>query len=337
MAGSSMDGLDLCHATFRKSDDEWAFELNECETIRYPKDLYNRLVNAPKIAHEKQKQLDLDFGEWVAATINNFQSGLPSVELLGIHGHTVIHNPQKKISWQLGCGSTIAKKTCLPTVTDFRTKDVLSGGQGAPLVPLGDFLLFNEYDACINLGGIANLSLKENLTAWDICPCNQVLNFFARKLGREYDEDGAWARQGIFDKSFYEKISQLPFFIQQPPKSLPNNYISPTFLGDFDPINGLHTYCHFIADSIQQSIYSKTVSRTLMTGGGALNSFLIEQIKSRLKGLSVEIPNEQLVSFKESLIFAFLAIKRVRNEINVLSSVTGSSKDTSSGVIHLPE
>ncbi len=337
MAGSSMDGLDLCQVTFRLKADKWTFQLNDCETISYPEILYDRLANAHSFDLNKQKELDIEFGEWIATIINNFREALPKVDLLGIHGHTVIHKPEMHISWQLGNGSIIAKHTGLPTVTDFRIEDVCNGGQGAPLVPLGDFMLFSEYNICINLGGIANLSLKNDKTAWDICPCNQVLNFFAEKLGKSYDYNGSMARKGSFNQLFYDNLNTFPFFTQEPPKSLPNNYITHEMLESIEPIDGLHTYCHFIADAIQRSIHDSMNSRILITGGGAFNSFLIELIKSRLKGLSVEIPDKKIAAFKESLIFAFLGIKRFRNEINVLSSVTGASKDSSSGVIHLAE
>lgn len=336
MAGSSMDGLDLAHVNFTRLENEWEYRLGKCTTIQYPADLYQQLkdsVNEKKVVLNK---LDKEFGQWIAQSINNFRSGLGhEIDLLSIHGHTVIHKPNEGISWQLGDGSTIAKATRASTVTEFRTNDVQCGGQGAPLVPFGDYNLFSSYDACLNLGGIANISIKESRTAWDICPCNQILNFFSEKLGKQFDENGDIARSGKLDDSFKEKIMNLQYFNLTPPKSLPNNYIKPDLLESVDPINGLYTYCKVIAEQIKRSL-SPDGYRLLITGGGAFNTFLVETIVKNLGNCTVQVPDEKLVAFKESLIFAFLGLKRLRNEINTLSSVTGASKDTSSGVIHLP-
>ena len=335
MAGSSMDGLDLAYVHFTKTSDGWIFDLKKSEVIAYPEDLYDQLKDA--INHDKthKAKLDLRFGTWISNAINEFKKDLPDIDILGIHGHTVIHEPKNKVSWQLGDGQTIANRTGIPAVTDFRTLDVENNGQGAPLVPFGDFELFHEYDACLNLGGIANISVLETREAWDICPCNQVLNFFAQKLGKNFDYDGKLAKQGNFISSFYSEISSMSFFSVPPPKSLPNNFISNGTLDQVQPEDGLNTYCQFVADQIGASL--KGSGKLLVTGGGAFNGFLIEKIKESLESWSVVIPDQNLITFKESLVFAFLALRRFRNETNTLSSVTGASKDLSSGVIHLPE
>ncbi len=336
MAGSSMDGLDLAHVTFSQEQDEWTFEVEKATTFPYDPALFERLKTSPSIDLKKQQELDVDFGLWIAERINEFKSGINKVDLLGIHGHTVIHKPEDGISWQLGDGRIITKKTNILAVTDFRSLDVKLGGEGAPLVPLGDFLLFQEYDACLNLGGIANISLKKNQTAWDICPCNQVLNFFAEKLGKPFDEGGALARSGKIDQDFYSELSKLPYFSQSPPKSLPNNFISKEILDTINPLDGLKTYSQIIAEQISLNLRAVDPGKILITGGGALNHFLVDSIKECLKDWEVIIPEKDLILFKESLVFAFLALKKFRNEINTLSSVTGASKDSSSGVIHLP-
>ena len=336
MAGSSMDGLDLSYVVFEQKENEWHYNLGKCETIEYPQNFYERLKESPTQNKGIQEKLDEDFGEWIAKSINEFMKGLPPVDLPGVHGHTVAHNPKQKISWQLGSGEVISSKLEIPTVTDFRSKDINYGGQGAPLVPYGDFTLFNQYDACLNLGGIANISIKESKTAWDICPCNQVLNFFAAKLGSPFDADGFLARSGNFNSSFHSNITSTAYFNQAPPKSLPNNFLDSKILDSIDPKDGLNTYCDIIAELVQKSLSTSNGSKLLITGGGTFNGFLIGLIRQKLKAWDVHIPGEKLVAFKESLVFAFLALKRLRNEINILSSVTGASKDTCSGVIHLP-
>ena len=336
MAGSSMDGLDLAFVTFHQSARRWEYQLEKCTIIPYPDAFLEQLKSSPNLYRDEQEKLSVDFGKWIAESINEFCKGLPKPDLLGVHGHTVIHRPHEQISWQLGDGRTIASMTRITTVTDFRTLDVELGGQGAPLVPYGDFHLFDEYDACLNLGGIANISIKEKAIAWDICPCNQVLNFFANKLGKPYDENGTLAKSGAFDRPFFEQISRLEYFTQEPPKSLPNNFISPTLLNEVIPEKGLHTYTAVIADQIANSLERASGSKLLITGGGAFNSYLIDCIRSKLDDWTVIVPIAELVEFKESLVFAFLALIRLRNEINTLSSVTGATKDSSSGVIHRP-
>ncbi len=336
MAGSSMDGLDLAHVIFTKDQNGWSYRLEKCEIIPYDTKILSTLNAAEKLSQLEKEKLDVQFGQWIGEKVNIFVSDIEKVDLLGVHGHTIVHQPENNISWQLGRGEIIAKSAHLPTVTEFRTEDVQNGGQGAPLVPFGDFTLFQEYDACLNLGGIANISLRENHTAWDICPCNQVLNFFAKKLDKFYDHNGELASRGKIDSDFYSRISQINYFKQPPPKSLPNNFISYQLLESIDALDGLHTYTKIIAEHIGNSVSKKSSGKMLITGGGAFNVFLIKLIKSELVEWNIEIPEPNLINFKESLIFAFLALKRTRNEINVLATVTGAGKDTSSGVIHLP-
>ncbi len=336
MAGSSMDGLDLAHVTFKQAEDGWSFKLGKCVTTPYDKILYKRLKASTSVDLNEQKKIDVDFGRWIGIQINEFKSDLDEIDLVGVHGHTVIHQPENGISWQLGKGSVIANTCETPTVTEFRTLDVDLGGQGAPLVPLGDFILFKEFDACLNLGGIANVSVQGGKIAWDICPCNQVLNYYAEKLGHRYDQGGALARSGKMNDILYSQLSHLTYFSQKPPKSLPNNFIDLQILDSVDPIDGLHTYSNFVANQIEKSLAEHDGSKLLITGGGAFNKFLIELISKKLSDWKVIVPNEKLIAFKESLIFAFLALRKLRNEINVLASVTGASKDSSSGVIHLP-
>lgn len=336
MAGSSMDGLDLSHVVFSIEPKGWNYQLKKCETIFYDKGIFSRLKNAHRLDRDEQESIDVEFGNWIGEKVSRFKNDIEQIDLAGIHGHTLIHKPEDEISWQLGRGDIIAKIIKLPTVTEFRTEDVKNSGQGAPLVPFGDFTLFEGYDACLNLGGIANISLKESQTAWDICPCNQVLNYFSNKLGKSFDQGGELAEKGQMNLAFYSAISKIDFFHQSPPKSLPNHFINQSLLDPVDPTDGLYTYCQIIAEQINQSLEDPSPGKLLVTGGGAFNEFLISKIESELKGWEVIIPDSKLIDFKESLIFAFLALKRFRNEVNVLASVTGAAKDSSSGVIHLP-
>lgn len=335
MAGSSMDGLDIAYMEFRERE-KWEFHYLDGVTLPYEEGLKKRLIESPNQSKAAQSQLDIDFGRWIASQINNFKEKLNKVDLVAVHGHTVIHKPQEGISWQLGSGQVIANQCQVLTVSDFRSEDIRLGGQGAPLVPFGDFTLYDEYDACINLGGISNISIKASRSAWDICPCNQVLNFFSKKIGKPFDKNGNMARKGSFDHEFYHRLSAHDFFSQAPPKSLPNHFFEKSFLEAIDPYDGLHTYCHFIAHQIGASIPKGKPLKILITGGGAHNTFLIEQIKLAIDKCDVIVPDKKIIEFKEAIIFGFLGLIKLRGEINVLASVTGASKDSSSGVIHLP-
>lgn len=337
MAGSSMDGLDLALVRFEKNGD-WHYEVLRCITLTYPSEVYEMLKASKTKTMEELADSDIAFGQWIGKEIHAFLNG-EHAELLAIHGHTAIHRPEEGISLQLGNGAVIAQITGIPTITAFRSQDVSLGGQGAPLVPFGDFQLFREYDVCLNLGGIANLSLKDRQLAWDICPCNQVLNYFARQLGQDYDEGGQLGKKGQLDHSFLDRISTLSYFSAPPPKSLPNEFLSASLLGETKPLDGLRSYSYFIANQIAhdlEELQSKK-SKMLVTGGGAFNDFLVSQIRDALPDWEVIIPDQTTISFKEAIVFAFLGLMRHLNKTNVLSSVTGSSKDTSSGVIHLPK
>ncbi len=335
MAGSSMDGLDVALIDFIL-DNNWHFTLRDCATIAYPRPLFHELKNAPKRSFEEKKSLDIRYGTWIGKRIKSFL-GKRAVELIAVHGHTVLHEPSNKISWQLGSGKEIAGITGIQTVTDFRTLDVSFGGQGAPLVPLGDFELFGSNHACLNLGGIANISIKESKTAWDIAPCNQVLNYYASRLGIPYDDQGKMARKGKFNEEYVKKISFNTYFNQLPPKSLQNAFIPQEVLDTVNPHDGLSSYCHFLSNQITKDLVEYGAGRLLVTGGGAFNTFLIELISGHLHGWEVILPKKDIVSYKEAIIFGFLGVKKIRNEINVLHSVTGSESDSVSGVIHFPE
>ncbi len=339
MAGSSMDGLDLALIRFYQSKETWNYESIKLETIDYPQHIFKELRESPHKSIKLQKALDISYGHWISEKINHFLIDQKKPIICAIHGHTVIHAPVKKISWQLGNGQVIADKTGIATVTNFRDKDIALGGQGAPLVPFGDFHLFKEYDACLNLGGIANLSIEVSQKAGDICPCNQVLNYYAGKLGLPFDESGNQASKGQIDDIFLKELENISFFKQSFPKSLPNHFIPTSLLDTLSPVDGLRTYSEFIASQIFRALKTENTSRptVLITGGGAFNTFLISRIATFLPKWQVIVPSEDLVSYKEAIIFAFLGLMKKLERVNVLSTVTGARADSSSGVIHLPK
>lgn len=336
MAGSSMDGLDVAEVILTKRE-KWSFEVGKCQTIPYPEAVISELQTAAEKEELELQALDLKFGQWVGEQL--FEFGTNDCDLVAVHGHTVIHDPENRISWQLGRADIIALKADIPVVSEFRSLDVSLGGQGAPLVPMGDFELFDEFDACLNLGGIANVSIKAEKIAWDVCPCNQILNEFSKKMGCEYDEGGNLAREGLVDHDWYERVSQIPFFSEAAPKSLPNAFISQELLNGIAPKNGLRTYTRFMSDLIVSDLgkHLSPDSRILVAGGGAYNTYLMELLNDNDSGLVFHVPDQTIVEFKEAIVFGFLGVLSWRNDTNVLASVTGASRDTSSGEIHYPK
>lgn len=342
MAGSSMDGLDLGLVRFQKLDHHWTYDLKKSGTVVYPESLRKKLADAPAYTHNQQEALDLIFGEWIGDEINKFTEKC-RVDLLAIHGHTILHDPDKGRSWQLGDGHCIACRTGIATVTDFRSADIKLGGQGAPLVPFGDFELFSSYHACLNLGGIANISLRDLKLAGDIAPCNQVFNFYAQQLGHRFDNEGQLARLGTIDHQFINSLKTIPFFDQPFPKSLPNQFIPEKLLRRVAPKDGLKSYAYFLSSCLKKVPRGTTVMQTrgenprmLITGGGAYNTFLMEELKTTLPQWDLQVPSPLIIDFKEAIIFAFLGLKKQRAEINVLASCTGASADSCSGEIHFP-
>jgi len=339
MSGTSLDGLDICLARFEKQNSVWKFQILHAETISYSKDLEDQLRNSIHLSAKKLLELHSEYGFYLGKEVKNFisRNKIENINVISSHGHTVFHQPQKKFTLQIGDGRAIKIETKLPVVYDFRSQDVLMGGNGAPLVPIGDELLFSEYDACLNLGGFSNISLKLNnkRIAFDIVPVNIILNKLALNFKQNFDDNGDLARQGKTDKELLSKLNSLEFYTLSHPKSLGiewcNENIFPLFK-NLDSIDVLATFTEHVAVQISKVFNQYQLKKVLFTGGGTYNSFLIEKIKEKTIS-EIIIPEKVIIDFKEALIFAFMGILKINNEINVLSSATGSSRDHSSGII----
>lgn len=338
MSGTSLDGMDLAACEFELVNSKWSFQICDAETISYSEEWEKRLINAPLLSGLELTELHSAYGKFIGKTVNKFikKTGF-SPDLIASHGHTVFHQPEKGFTLQIGNGAEILATTQKTTVADFRTADVALGGQGAPLVPIGDQYLFSEYDYCLNLGGFANVSYQENekRIAFDNCPVNIVLNHYAQKLGIPYDKGGVKGKSGNVNTALLKKLNKLPYYLQSPPKSLGREWVETVFfpLVESSPITDLdklRTIYEHIA--IQIAKISKGEGKLLITGGGAFNSFLVERIKDACS-LEVTLPNPQIIDFKEALIFAFLGVLKMQNKVNCLSSVTGASQDSSGGII----
>jgi anhydro-N-acetylmuramic acid kinase len=344
MSGSSLDGLDLVCCRFELSDNTWNFTIESSECVDYPEEVVKYLTDAFYKTPEEIKQTDINYGKFLGQKLKSFiqKNGLKP-DFIASHGHTIFHRPQEKYTLQIGDGQVIANETGLTVINDFRSADVMKGGQGAPLVPVGDRLLFSEYPICLNIGGIANLSFehKGERIAFDICIANQALNYLANREGKNYDAGGEMARTGILNEALFNTLNTLDYYNKPFPKSLGREFFEKTILpmllqSELNTMDLLRTMVDHIAFQIAKSTGYLPVSTILVTGGGAFNSFLIEQLSSQSKH-HISIPDSLTINFKEAIIFAFLGVLRYRNEINCYKSVTGAFEDSCTGLIHYPK
>lgn len=341
MSGTSFDGIDLALCRFRQDEKKWKFRIVLADTFPYPEKLKQLILSAHTMSPENFLKLHNSYGRFLGLCCNLFldkQKHRP--ELIASHGHTIFHQPDHRFTFQLGSGAEIAAITGTTTVCDFRSLDVALNGQGAPLVPIGDELLFGSYSHCINIGGIANISArkKSRRVAWDICPANMALNFLAGMEGRSYDENGQMARAGRMLSGLNDALNELSYYSQKPPKSLGREWFEKEFLPLILNYRGsvqdkLHTVTWHISHQIVSSVTGSGKQSVLCTGGGAKNGFLVSCLKEKL-GESLVIPSEKIVDYKEALVFALLGLLRSRGRVNSLGSVTGASSDSSSGVIY---
>jgi len=344
MSGSSLDGVDLAFCEFWKDDKGWDSRLLHAETIPYPAQLKSLLEGNNGWNPFTVREADEILGTYLAGLINDFHARHKIIpDLISSHGHTLFHRPEKGMTFQAGNGAVIANRTGIMVINDFRTEDVEQGGQGAPLVPIGDLLLFGTYDACINIGGFANISFNDSRKrriAFDIGPANLALNYAAALAGLDYDRDGELAAQGTVNQGLLIELNSLEFYGMLPPKSLGKEWFREVFLAHAGktglPVPELMaTLVEHIAIQLASALALACANRVLVTGGGALNKSLMDRFRF-YSGADIHIPCLELIEFKEALIFAFLGLLRLMGEVNCLSSVTGGVADLSCGVLHQP-
>tara|TARA_B110000438_G_scaffold36042_1_gene35794 strand:+ start:16393 stop:17451 length:1059 start_codon:yes stop_codon:yes gene_type:complete len=339
MSGTSCDGLDMAFCEFWIDKKGWNYKLKKTITIPYSRKWKNKLLNCNKIDSYKLEKLDLDFGNFIAKSITNFinKSKIKPI-LISSHGHTVFHNPKDKISVQIGNGQLIFSKVKIPVVYNFRQLDILMGGQGAPLVPFGEKFLFTNYDYCINIGGILNITdlIKNKIIAYDVCAANLVLNYLSRKIKLEYDKNGIKASKGKLIEKLFNELNTLKYYKKKNPKSLDVIFVEKKIIPlllQYKVEDMLFTYTEHIAYQLNNSL-KKENAKILLTGGGTFNKYLVKRIKY-LDNLNCNffVPEKKLINFKESLIFGFLGLFKFLNKKNVLKSVTGAKISTSSGIL----
>lgn len=342
MSGTSLDGIDLSCVNFRL-DKFWNFDVEATKTISYSKQWITRLEELFHATKESIEAGDKSYTLFLAESINSFvkEYKLSKIDAICSHGHTLFHDPKKGLTFQLGNRKILATLTGLNVVCDFRTQDIKLGGQGAPLVPIGDKFLFRKYEAFLNLGGFSNVSKisDETTIAYDICAVNTVLNFLAKKKGKPYDLNGDMAKQGKLISPLFNELESFEYYQRTPPKSLGVEWVNSKVLPLLEKYssnsveNLLNTYTIHIASLIGKNFdYRQNV---LVTGGGAKNNFLIKKIREN-QFANFIVPSEVIIDYKESIIFGFLGVLRLRNEVNCLASVTGSVRNHSSGNIFTP-
>ena len=341
MSGTSLDGIDIACCRFSGDFENLQWNIAAAETIPYPVAWKAKLSTAQDLPGAELAKLDFDYGRLLGSLAKSFMARHNlKPDFLASHGHTILHQPLQAYTLQIGHGGAIAAEAKEIVVCDFRSLDVALGGQGAPLVPIGDRLLFGAYSACLNLGGFSNISFEDNGNrfAFDICPVNIALNHFAQNLGYDYDKDGQIAASGIINADLLKKLNALDYYNSPPPKSLGREWVEKKFI---PIINGfkiavpdvLRTLTEHVAIQIQNSSQTINPGKMLVTGGGAENSFLMLRLKA-ITNHEIVIPDKKLLHFKEALIFALLGLLRLENRVNTLATVTGASHDSCGGCIY---
>ena len=342
MSGTSLDGIDLAHLNFEIINGKWSFQILECETIGYSQKWIDHLKIAVGFSELELQKLNVDYTLLLGTVISDFinRNKIENIDAVCSHGHTILHQPQNGITLQIGNLPEIAALCKQKVVCDFRIQDVELGGQGAPLVPIGDRILFSDYDYCLNLGGFSNISFEENgnRIAFDISPVNTVLNFYANQLGLDYDDKGKISRTGTVNSELLNELNRLDFYQKKYPKSLGFEFVKEIILPLIEsyPISiedKMNTFTEHIAIQIALALPNKKIN-LFITGGGAYNDFMIERVQFHLPETKVVIPERKIIEFKEALIFGLLGVLKLGNEINTLSSVTGSKMDHSSGIVY---
>jgi anhydro-N-acetylmuramic acid kinase len=344
MSGTSLDGLDMALCRFEKTAGRWEYEVIAAETRPYPDVLRAQLEEAIHLSAYEFVKLDVALARAMADAIRSFLATQPlRPDFLASHGHTTFHQPSLGITSQIGSGAILASLTGITTVCDFRTRDVALGGQGAPLVPVGDELLFGRYDACLNLGGFSNISFRKagRRVAFDVSPCNMALNYLAGRLGMPYDRDGATARGGTVDGALLDVLNGLDFYRRRGAKSLGKEWFDAVFRPCLDAAalsvpDKLRTLTEHIAMQLAGASQGNAGETMLVTGGGVRNIFLIERLHD-LGSKTLVVPDAQTADFKEAIIFAFLGVLRMRGEANCLRDVTGAGADSCGGAVYLAE
>lgn len=342
MSGSSLDGLDMALCDLRELEGSMAYDVLATGSATFPEELHDRLLHISSSTAFALAETHVGLGRFIGEQARTFLETHGPSDLIASHGHTAFHQPKSGFTSQIGCGAQIVAQTGIPTIVDFRSKDVALGGQGAPLVPIGERDLFTGFDAYINLGGIANISVHQGgkITGSDVCFCNQPLNHLAGLAGEAYDADGALARSGQVHEGLLARMTHLPCLTTAQVFTLSREHFEQELLpllndGDLSIADRLATSVEHTSRLLGRYLGAHGIRRCLVTGGGAFNGFLMERLRASSPAELV-VPDARMVAFKEAIIFAYLGWLRWHGRPNALASVTGSSHDSIGGALYLP-
>lgn len=338
MSGTSLDGLDIAYCHYQIQNNKWSYTIIKAETLPYSESWVEKLVSVESSSSYELARADKEFGEFLSSSVIDFIARHSlEVDIICSHGQTIFHRPEINLTTQIGDINVLAAKTGILTIGDFRRLDLALGGQGAPLVPIGDRHLFGHYAQCLNLGGFSNISFERDneRIAYDVCPVNIVLNALARREGMPYDKDGEMARSGKINEDLLSRLNDLDFYKIKEKKSLGKEWVLENVMPlldqyDLKTSSLLATFTEHVADQLAKNISGEV----LVTGGGAYNKFLISRLRAKTSS-KVHIPEKTIIDYKEAMIFGFLGVLRLRNEVNALASVTGASRDSCTGLIAL--
>jgi anhydro-N-acetylmuramic acid kinase len=349
MSGSSLDGLDIVFVDLEESGGVWKYDILQADCIGYNEILKAKLSNAIFLPTYEYLQLHVEYGQWLGKTVNDFinkHNLQHQVHFIASHGHTTFHDPAKKITHQLGDGAGIASATKLPVISDLRSLDVALAGQGAPIVPIGELLLFPETQYFLNLGGIANLSFRElnTVKAFDVCPANRVLNLITETIGKAFDKDGQLASTGISSEKLLNKLNHFEYYELPAPKSLSNTFgtetLYPLIITEgISVADSLATFIDHITGQVKSAFLSHKLppGKLMVTGGGAHNKFLMQRLTIELSSIGIEVylPSAEVIDYKEALIMALFGTLRWREQNNTLKDVTGATRNSIGGAMWL--
>ena len=341
MSGTSLDGIDIAYCHFTKQDKQWVFQIEKAETLPYSQQWKDELKGLCNASSYQLMEVHVRYGRFLGDVVRKFiRKYNLEPDFISSHGHTVFHQPKQKVTVQIGAGSHLSAVSGYPVVTDFRSQDVALGGQGAPLVPIGDKYLFSSFEYCLNLGGFANISFDDESkrVGFDICPLNSVLNYLAEKVGKSYDHNGSIAKSGSVNDELLHAFNKLPYYSMTYPKSLGIEWVSEYIIPAINatklpPKDLLRTFTEHFAIQISNSTDRNRGKKILLSGGGTRNEFFVERLRAII-GHQLIIPEPNIIDFKEALLFAFLGVLRIRGEVNCLATVTGASRDSCSGAVY---
>ncbi|MDD2204354.1 MAG: anhydro-N-acetylmuramic acid kinase [Bacteroidales bacterium] len=343
MSGTSLDGLDIVYCCFDKTNSKWTFKITVSETVSYPDEIKRLLIDSFYSPADIIAENDWLYGKYLGRQVNIFcDKWNIQPDYIASHGHTIFHRPDLSYTLQIGNGQAIADETGITVINDFRSQDINLGGQGAPLVPIGDELLFGQYDYCLNIGGFSNISFNKagKRIAYDISPANMLINHLCNIINLDYDKDGKIAESNHVDSHLLHELNTLDYYNKPYPKSLGKEWFDSNIIPIIKKYQSVLTVEDLIATATEhvatQISNNITAHKTVLcTGGGAHNKHLINIIRI-LSDANIIIPDDMITDYKEALIFAFMAALRINNENNVFATSTGAKYDHCAGIITTP-